>query len=184
MMYAVFLRGINTGGMTLLMDDFKHLLEMAGCKHVVTIQAAGTAVFTLEQPIDANRQAEIEMRLSQHMGKQVSLFIKSASEIAIMAELVARQKSSAEYHDYVVIIRENQVYDGVVALHEKIPFMPGERLIRGDGFFIWTIMKGHTLSEFGSRVLGSKKLKEHLTSRNATTLLKIAAKMGLFPAGN
>ena len=175
MIYAIFLRGINTGGMKLQMSDFKNILQDAGCQKVKTIQAAGTAVFEHASESDAAFKSEIELRLTKHIGKEVNSIVKTANEIQAIIEHGEKIKSSDEYHDYIMLTSEHGLFAEISTLHESIPFTPGERLINGSGYFVWTIRKGETLADFGSKVLGSPKYKDKLTSRNFNTIQKVWA---------
>jgi uncharacterized protein (DUF1697 family) len=173
MKYVIFLRGINTGGMKLAMADFKTILQDAGCRNVTTIQAAGTAVFSLSPGLDATPGAEIGRRLAELLGKPVYATIRTQGEITAMVDDVSPLKSPDEYHDYVMLTDDRDLYQEISSLHASIPYLPGERLINRFGYFIWTIPKGQTLGEFGSKVLGAAKYRSRLTSRNFSTILKI-----------
>ena len=173
MIYAVFLRGMNTGKRKLLMSDFKTILAAAGCRSATTIQAAGTAVFDAEEGTALDIQSEIERQLSRLIGKPVSSIIKNIDEIKAITEHGTSLKSAESFQDYIMLTDDPAVFTQVCELHKPIAFIEGERLIEGSGYFIWTVRKGHTLDEFGSKVLGSKKFRETLTSRNLNTIQKV-----------
>jgi uncharacterized protein (DUF1697 family) len=177
MKHAIFLRGINTGGMHLAMQDFKAILQDAGCLEPATIQAAGTAVFTWDPGQGAVPRIEIERRLSELIGKPVSAIIRTQAEIEAIIRHVSAIRSSAAFHDYVMLTDDPGLFGDLQSLHEKIRDLPGERLINGKGYFIWTVPKGQTLGEFGSKVLGSATYKRKLTSRNISTIIKIRSVM-------
>jgi uncharacterized protein (DUF1697 family) len=173
MTYAIFLRGINTGGMKLRMDDFRRILLVCGCSDINSIQAAGTAVFTLAQELTPAFKANIEERLTVFVGKPVHSIIKDADDIRRTAGLIDMIESRDGFQDYLMLTEDEGLFDEVNRLHEDIPFSAGERLIRGAGFFVWTIRKGDTLGEFGSKILGEKKYRDKLTSRNFSTFKKV-----------
>jgi uncharacterized protein (DUF1697 family) len=56
---------------------------------------------------------------------------------------------------------------------------PQEKLVMRESGMFWIVPKGSTLkSEFGSKVLGNKKYKSSLTSRNINTIQKIYKAIG------
>jgi len=176
-MYAIFLRGINTGKMKLVMSDFKNILEESGCLAVTTIQAAGTAVFRAEGDCCGNLREIIETKLSEHIGKPVHSIIRNIDEIKEIIDCGASLKSPEDFHDYVMLTSGHSVFAEILTMHETIPYLEGERLLDGTGYFIWTIKRGSTLDAFGSKVLGSVKFREKLTSRNLNTMQKVYAVM-------
>lgn len=178
MVYAIFLRGINTGGMKLKMDDFKNILQEASCKEITTIQNAGTAVFSFGSGDLANLKSAIETMLARHIGKPVSSMIRNMGEIKAIADRMRNSLSPADFHDYIFLTRDPSVFPEIEKMHAAVPFASGERLEPGDGYFIWTIAKGSTLNEFGKKVLGSKKYQDKLTSRNYNTIQKVFLAMG------
>lgn len=177
MIYAIFLRGINTGKLKLLSEDFKALLINAGCEQVKTIQAAGTAVFSSSEPNPCSIQAAIEKELSGYFGKRISSVLRSKEQIELIVSEVAPIQKGSEYHDYIMLTDDPTVFFEAEKLHTVISYLPGERLLERTDYFIWTIPKGRSLDEFGSKVLGSKSLKERLTSRNFNTIVKVAEAM-------
>jgi uncharacterized protein (DUF1697 family) len=173
MIYVIFLRGINTGGMTLRMDDFKEILLACGCRDIMTIQAAGTAIFALAKELTPDIQADIEGQLTRHIGKPVHSIIKDSDFIRRAAGILDQIESKDGFHDYVLLTEDEGIFDEIARLHERIPFTEGERLIQGSGYFVWTIRKGDTLGEFGSKILGAKPFRDKLTSRNFRTFKKV-----------
>lgn len=177
MKYSVFLRGINTGKLKLLNDDFYQMLVRSGCDNVKTIQAAGTAVFSCKAAdIDKVRTA-FTNELLRFFGKKISFILRSEDQIdQIISELLP-MRSSNEYHDYVMLTDDSSLFAEIEQAHAPIPYSQGERLANRQGYFLWTINKGSTLNDFGSKVLGAKSFKDRLTSRNLNTIEKVAEAM-------
>lgn len=99
MIYAVFLRGINTGKMKLLMSDFKTILDAVGCRSATTIQAAGTAVFEAEEGAALDIQSESERQIYRLIGKPVSSVIRNIDEIKAITEHGTALKSTESFMD-------------------------------------------------------------------------------------
>ena len=155
------------------MSDFKNILAESGCLEVTAIQAAGTAVFRAEGDACGDLREIIETKLSEHIGKPVHSIIKNFDEIKEIIDRGASLKSPEDFHDYIMLTAGPSVFAEILKMHETIPYLDGERLIDGRGYFIWTIRKGSTLDEFGSKVLGSGRFKDRLTSRNLNTIQKV-----------
>jgi uncharacterized protein (DUF1697 family) len=177
MIYSVFLRGINTGGLKLKNEDFGQILSKVGCIKVKPIQAAGTAVFEFEGLDKSGIQLKIEEELYGFMGKDITAIIRTKDEINKVIDTVLPMKSSEEYHDYIMFTDDSDLFKEAVLAHEPMSYSTGEKLLDGMGYFIWTIKKGDTLNEYGSKILGSSKFKKRLTSRNLNTVQKVAAAM-------
>jgi uncharacterized protein (DUF1697 family) len=177
MIYSVFLRGINTGKLKLLNDDFSQMLTRSGCLNSKTIQAAGTAVFSCKDAdMEAVRTA-LENELLQFFGKRISFILRSREQInQIMSDLMPI-RSAIDFHDYVMLTDDSSLFAEIEQAHMPIQYSSGERLMNQQGYFLWTIEKGSTLNEFGSKVLGSKNFKDRLTSRNFNTIVKVAEAM-------
>lgn len=177
MIYSVFLRGINTGGLKLKNEEFAHILYEVGCENIKTIQAAGTAVFTFSGKEITMLQKAMEDNLSEFMGKEISSILRSQEEINKILKTVEPIKSEEDYHDYIILTDTSNLFQEVIHAHESIPYSEGERLLDGEGYLLWSIKKGDTLNDFGSKILGSSKFKKKLTSRNVNTIQKAAAAM-------
>ena len=79
--YAALLRGINVGGVKLLMTDLARLCAGEGLDCVKTYIASGNVVFT-SQKKEAAVRAALERRLEAHMGKPIPVLVRTAGELA------------------------------------------------------------------------------------------------------
>jgi len=177
MFYAIFLRGINTNGLKLLIQDFITILQSVGCHKAITIQAAGTAVIERDQPPDLAWQAELTSQLFQFTGKQIHAMIRTQDQLDQMVVLADEHPVPEDCHQYILITENDNLYEELHQLHQKVPYLPDEQLWPGSGCILWTIPQGQTLGEFGSKILGSNRYKKQLTSRNINTIKKALAIM-------
>ena len=80
--YVALLRGVNlVGKSTLRMSDLKAIADDLGLKSARTYIASGNLVFTSDKPEEKLRQM-LEKDLQEHMGKQVRVFLRTATEMA------------------------------------------------------------------------------------------------------
>lgn len=177
MIYAVFLRGINTGKVKLLNSDFEQMLHESGAANIKTIQAAGTAVFSCREPELNEFKEAFTHELAVFFQRDIPYLLRTQEQISRVLADELPKRSSSEFHDYIMLTDDPFLFAEIEQAHAPLPFTEGERLINREGYFVWTISKGNTLNEFGSKVLGSKKFRDRLTSRNLNTIEKVAEAM-------
>lgn len=177
MVYSIFLRGINTGKLKLLNVDFGEMLDKAGAKNIKTIQAAGTAVFSYKETEPVEFRKAFEEELYHYFGKNIPFLLRRKEQIEQILKNEMSTRSSSEYHDYIMLTEDPDLFEEIKQAHAPLPFTEGERLFHREGYFVWTISKGNTLNEFGSKVLGAKSFRDRLTSRNFNTIVKVAEAM-------
>ncbi|MDO5688895.1 MAG: DUF1697 domain-containing protein [Tissierellia bacterium] len=172
-LYAVLLRGINTGGMKLNMEELKDLARQLGYQNPQTILATGNLLLQTEESV-AEVQEKIEAKLAEHMGKPVHCLVRTLEEL----EQILRE-SDLEiegYHHYILFVKE-PLMEELAQLHQDYKWDSNEQIFANFQDIHWIVAKGNTLQGFGSKVLGSKKFKERLTSRNIATVKKIVTKL-------
>ncbi len=99
--YVALLRAVNVGGTGKLpMSELKALCEEAGLQDVQTYIASGNVVFRSASGEKAIRPA-LETRLQEHMGKPVSVIIRTAAE---MADVLKRNPFSREPGNRVAVL--------------------------------------------------------------------------------
>jgi uncharacterized protein (DUF1697 family) len=84
--YVALLRGVNLLGASVLkMADLKAVAEELELGSPRTLIASGNLLFTSNQPEHRVKQL-LEDRLSAHMGRTVRAFVRTAEEMAAVAE--------------------------------------------------------------------------------------------------
>src|SRR5688500_18463470 len=78
--YAALLRGINVGGVKLVMADLARLCEGEGFACVKTYIASGNVVFTSTKAEPAVRAA-VEGALARHMRRPIPVLVRSAAQL-------------------------------------------------------------------------------------------------------
>jgi uncharacterized protein (DUF1697 family) len=80
-----FLRAINVGGRNVTMAELRRIFEEAGCKEVETFIASGNVIFASGSD-SARLQDKLENQLRGSLGYEVKVFIRTATELAAMAQ--------------------------------------------------------------------------------------------------
>jgi uncharacterized protein (DUF1697 family) len=78
------LRAINVGGRKLVMSDLKAIGEELGLGSPRTFIASGNLIFTSSEREEPLRK-RLESRLSEHMGAEVPVLLRTAKEMAAVA---------------------------------------------------------------------------------------------------
>jgi uncharacterized protein (DUF1697 family) len=161
--YAALLRGINVGGVKLLMTDLTRLCVGQGFACVKTYIASGNVVFTSTKTETAVRDA-LEGALATHAGRPVPVLIRTAAELE--ATVAANPFPGVAGNRLLVFFLPDpppkNVLAGVVAPDGE------EMAVRGRELFVHY-----------PNGMGRSKLKVPLwnvgTSRNLNTVVKLAA---------
>ena len=84
--YVALLRGVNlVGNSSLKMADLKAIAEELGLKSARTFIASGNLLFLSDQPEEKLRRM-LEKRLQEHMSKDVRVMLRTADEMAAVAQ--------------------------------------------------------------------------------------------------
>ena len=168
--YAVFLRGVNVGGVNLKMADVAAALTDAGFTQVRTILATGNVL--LESPAEADvvrKNAETVLRKSFGYDAWVLVYDVDAVRAIVDAYPFAREVDG--YQSYVTLVTDAHVLDELAALAAG----PDEKIARGKGVIYWQVAKGSTLDSAIGKTMGKKRYKSSTTTRNLRTLNKVVA---------
>jgi uncharacterized protein (DUF1697 family) len=173
---CVFLRGINVNGNSIKMQELKNAFYEMGFSNVKTILATGNVIinFTEGSPDKDTLKLKIENGLKTHFGYDAHVILRDKNEILEIYHTAQTHKVSEGYHHYLLICNHSDLPLELKQLFDSMSHAPNEQLIIFEQNIFWIVPKGNTLeSDFGSKVLGSKKYKSRLTSRNMNTIEKI-----------
>jgi len=171
---CIFLRGINVNGIKIKMKDLNDFFIKLGYIEVRTILATGNIIISINKPMkDINHKEYIETELSNTFSYDAHVIIRSMSEIEEICMEASKIQLSVDFHLYVLLFNSDEVAMEVATLFETI-HSTNERLIPLRRDIFWIVEKGETLkSKFGTKILGYKKYKDKLTSRNFNTIKKM-----------
>jgi uncharacterized protein (DUF1697 family) len=83
--YVALLRAVNVGGRKLVMADLKAIAEELGFEKARTFIASGNLLFASSKS-EAEVSRLLEERLKKHMGAEVPVMVRTASEMAAIAK--------------------------------------------------------------------------------------------------
>ena len=171
--YAVLLRGINVGGMTLSMADLRSIAESAGCASPATILNTGNLLVQTDDPPQKLKD-RLERALSQRMEKPMHCLVRDLDQLESLT--LEAEPPAPGMHHYILFC-ERPLYDELQERYRQYAHAQGEALYASGQDIHWLVRKGGTLADFGSKVLGSGGYKPLLTSRNLSTVRKIVEKL-------
>ncbi len=164
--YAALLRGINVGGVKLVMTDLARLCAREGFDCVKTYIASGNVVFTSPKR-EAVVRAALERTLAAHMGKPIPVLIRTAAELA--ATVAANPFPGVAGNRLLVFFLPDAPPRNVLA---GVVSPDGEEMA----------VRGRELFVHYPNGMGRSKLKVPLwnvgTSRNLNTVMKLAGMTG------
>jgi uncharacterized protein (DUF1697 family) len=174
--YCAFLRGVNVNGTSMKMDALRTAFLEMGFENVKTVLASGNVIFSVpeEGPGEQGLKAYIEEGLSGRFQYDAHLLIRSGQAIREVLDAAQTVRIPDGCHRYILLCDDGALLSGLQPLFDGMPHTADERLAVHPFGAFWIVPKGRTLgSDFGAKVLGSKKYKSVLTSRNMNTLEKI-----------
>lgn len=174
--YAVFLRGINVGGVRITMKDLAATLVAAGYRRVLTVLASGNVVLDADTDDAGSLATDIESVLRERFGYPARVVVTTAGELAELVEAYpfTAVQDGIPRHDYVVLANSREAVQAVLA---AVPApSPGERATAGEKALYWQVPRGESLTSLLAKELARPRHRGQLTTRNMNTLRKVLAK--------
>lgn len=166
--YAVFLRGVNVGGVTLKMADVARVLTEAGFADVKTILASGNVLLDSASDATAVRTGA-ERALRDAFGYEAWVLVYDLGELRTVSANYPFEREVEGHHSYVTFVSDTAMLDELAALE------PGaeEKVDRGDSVLYWQVARSATLASTIGKTMGQKRYKSSTTTRNLHTLDKV-----------
>lgn len=171
MRFVAFLRGVNVGGAKrVAMADLRALLEGLGYTGVKTLLNSGNAVFESSGRAGGTHAKKIEKALSDELGLQVLVIVKSAAEIAAVIEEnhIPERKSDPTKLLAAFTSDANELRD--LSAIEPLVHPPDKAQAGKHAFYLYT-PAGISKSKASEALLG--KAGRAATTRNWATVLKV-----------
>jgi uncharacterized protein (DUF1697 family) len=168
--YAVFLRGINVGGINIKMADLKDALESRPFTGAKTLLASGNVV--LSSGLDAaGVKKEFEACLRETFGYDAWVVVLTAGRVAELVAACPYPADDASTHTYLTLASDPDVLS---ALHGAGSALDGAELTRlGPEAIAWRAPAGGTLDSPFSKLSSKPRYKAATTTRNLRTVLKV-----------
>ncbi len=167
MRYAVFLRGVNVGGIKVPSADLKTLLAGLGLEDVRTYLASGNV--TCESGLNAAElKSTVEKALSATFSYDARVLVFAHDELAAIVKGYPFDHD-ADHHRYAVLC------DSAATAKELAAATVGdlERVSAHGRTVYWRCPKGSTLDTPYSKFSSAKRFREVTTTRNLNTVEKM-----------
>lgn len=167
--YAVFLRGVNVGGVHLKMAEVATALTDAGFGAVRTILATGNVLLESSAKAPAVRK-KAETALRETFGYDAWVLAYELEAVRAIVDAYPFEPEVDGYQSYVTFVA-SPVLDELAALADGAG--ADEKISRGDGVIYWQVPKGSTLDSTIGKTMGKPRYKSSTTTRNMRTLAKL-----------
>ncbi|WP_332032935.1 DUF1697 domain-containing protein [Kaistella sp.] len=174
MKYCAFLRGVNVNGTSMKMAEVMNVFTDAGMKEVSSVLASGNILFSSDKKPSELKNI-LEKSMSEYFDYEAFLFLKNENEISEIVNNNPFTKAE-DLHIYAFVGIED-VETLLIEEFSKSDKAENENAQIVADTFYWQIQKGNTLGSTFGKVLGKKKLKDKITSRNINTFERILKKL-------
>ncbi|MBT2568354.1 DUF1697 domain-containing protein [Arthrobacter sp. ISL-85] len=168
--YAVFLRGINVGGINIKMADLRDALKKCGFPDAKTLLASGNVV--LSSSLDAAAvKHECEKCLRAAFGYEAWVVVLDAGRVGDLVDACPYPEDDKSTHAYITISSDTAVLDELEAAGSALEGQDQQRL--SPEALAWLAPVGGTLDNPFSKISAKAKFKAATTTRNLRTLIKV-----------
>ncbi|MFF2843796.1 DUF1697 domain-containing protein [Paenarthrobacter sp. NPDC057981] len=169
--YAVFLRGINVGGINIKMADLKGALQDYPFSKVKTLLASGNVV--LHSELSAKDvKAQFEKCLRDSFGYDAWVVVLTADRVAQLVEACPYPADDKSTHSYVTLASDSAMLDELFEAGKALDGVEQTRL--GPEAMAWLAPAGGTLDSPFSKLSAKPRYKASTTTRNLRTLVKVS----------
>jgi uncharacterized protein (DUF1697 family) len=168
--YAVFLRGINVGGINIKMAGLKDALKTRPFSGIKTLLASGNVVLASDLP-PAEVKAGFEACLRETFGYDAWVVVLKADRVAELVAACPYPADDASTHAYVTLASDTEA---LTELYDAGTALDGTELTRlGPEALAWLAPAGGTLDSPFSKLSAKPKYKSATTTRNLRTMIKV-----------
>jgi uncharacterized protein (DUF1697 family) len=168
--YAVFLRGINVGGINIKMADLRDALKNCGFADAKTLLASGNVVLSSSLDAAAVKRG-CEQCLRAAFGYEAWVVVMDAGRVAGLVDACPYPEDDRSTHTYITLSSDTAVLDELEAAGAALGGHDQQRL--GPEALAWLAPAGGTLESPFSKISAKSKFKAATTTRNLRTLIKI-----------
>lgn len=172
MKYAMFLRGVNVGGIKVPMSELKLCLENLGLNEIKTYLQTGNVTF--DSPVEKEElKQKIQIALSEEFKYTAFVQVFTAD---LLSKIVAGWpfKIEESKHRYAILCETQAVIDELMGCQKELDASI-EQIAAGPSVVYWSVPKGSTLKSEFAKIIAKPKYKSSTTNRNINTLEKMVA---------
>lgn len=173
--YAVFLRGINVGGINIKMADLKSALGGLPFEGVKTLLASGNVV--LKSSLDASAvKKQFEKCLRDSFGYDAWVVVLSGGRVAELVAECPYPPDDKSTHSYITLSSDTAILDELFIAGSALGRAAdgGVDLVRlGPEALAWLAPAGGTIDSPFSKITAKARYKASTTTRNLRTMIKV-----------
>ncbi|WP_404286785.1 DUF1697 domain-containing protein [Glutamicibacter arilaitensis] len=172
--FVLFLRGVNVGGVKVLMKDLATLLSEAGYGQVKTVLASGNVILDAPHCEALEVRERCEQLLAEHYGRPIPALVFSAAEVHELATgfPLAVPEPAADYHRYLTLCAGAQ---DAQELHAAASQLVDANVVAVRARSLcWISEKGQSLESPISKLVTAQARQRIITTRNLNTLVKLS----------
>lgn len=170
--YAVFLRGVNVGGVKVMSMDLRALLASLGFDDAKTWLQTGNITLSSDQRPDGLKDL-LEQALSERFGYDAKAMVYDLADLRTIVEDYPFP-AGEDLHRYVVLVSDETILPELLAVANQLD-AEVERIAPGPGVLYWQLPKGRSLDTDFAKLMTRAKVKRVTTTRNLNTLAKMVA---------
>ncbi|WP_313811163.1 DUF1697 domain-containing protein [Glutamicibacter sp.] len=172
---VVFLRGVNVGGVKVLMKDLSALLIAAGYTQVRTLLASGNVVLDPGNETVLEVQERCNQLLEAHYGRAIPTLVFSREEIVALGGKfpLAIPEPVSEHHGYLTLCETTSKAEELYSLARQAA--PDAPLAVNGRSLCWIVRKGQSTTDPLAKLHTTQARKQIITTRNHNTLVKLAS---------
>ncbi|NLF04553.1 MAG: DUF1697 domain-containing protein [Actinomycetales bacterium] len=177
MQMLAFPRGINVGGRVVPMARLRALLEGAGFTGVRTVLASGNVAFTPPEGLSdgaPRARALVEQLMSDEFGYTAVVQVVLADAVERCLADAPWGEAPPDEHHYLVLVDDDAVRAELLVAGGGLDAAVEEVAPAELGVY-WRTPKGQTTSSTFGVLIGTARVKKHVTTRKLDTLRKLLA---------
>lgn len=169
--YAVFLRGVNVGGINLKMTELRAAVATLAVSNVTTLLASGNLICTTALAADELKES-VETLLRVTFGYDAWVVIIEAGRLRELVDACPFPADDPANHTYITLCSDPAALTDLSAASAGLD--PG--LVRlGPEAVAWRAPRGGTLESPVGKLTAKPRFKSSTTTRNLRTLQKVLA---------
>jgi uncharacterized protein (DUF1697 family) len=168
--YAVFLRGVNVGGIKVTTKELRDLLFSLGFDDARTYLQTGNITLSSGQSVP-ELTTLLEQALSARFGYDARVMIYGHADLQTIVDDYPFP-AGADLHRYVVLVSDEAILPELFATANQLD-ADVERIALGPGVLYWQLPKGKSLDTAFAKIMTKAKVKRVTTTRNLNTLEKM-----------
>lgn len=172
--FVAFLRGINVGGHIVVKKQLKEVFTSLGFQNVFTYRQSGNVIFETDNSNPQDIKAVIEDKLSNTLGYEVSVFVRTISQLKSIIDLNPFKNQTKNGESFLVTFLATAPANFPLQLPLTIPKSTAQ-VISAKGMDVFSVTHGGGEGALPNPFLESK-LKQKTTTRNVNIIREIIQK--------